>query len=338
MNDNIKFHGEQRLKRYISLLILSWTIIVAGSLTMNLIQNNTSFDELAFSQARENFNKDSAFRYWGTSHGGVYVPMNKRTPPNPYLSHIPDREIVKPSGDTLTLMNPAYMVRQMNEDYSELYGVEGHITSLKLLRPENAPDEWERNALNAFESGETEMTEFAEINGEPYLRLMRPLSIKQGCLKCHGHQGYTVGDIRGGVGIALPLKELNNHEQRHASVIYMGHSVIWLIGLIGLYLGSRRVMADINIRRQSEREREELVDKLEATLIELEKTLKGLIPNCANCKKMRDDEGYWQNVERYIEEHSSASFSHGICPDCMKELYPEVWEKIQKRKADQPEQ
>lgn len=53
------------------------------------------------------------------------------------------------------------------------------------------------------------------------------------------------------------------------------------------------------------------------------KTLKGLIPICANCKKIRDDDGFWHQVEVYIHEHSEASFSHGICPDCAKALYPE---------------
>ncbi|MBN2282185.1 MAG: response regulator [Candidatus Marinimicrobia bacterium] len=58
------------------------------------------------------------------------------------------------------------------------------------------------------------------------------------------------------------------------------------------------------------------------------KTLKGLVPICANCKKIRDDDGFWQEVEHYVAAHTEADFSHGICPDCMKELYPEVYEKM----------
>jgi DNA-binding response OmpR family regulator len=54
------------------------------------------------------------------------------------------------------------------------------------------------------------------------------------------------------------------------------------------------------------------------------KTLRGLIPICANCKKIRDDKGYWQGVDKYIGEHTEARLSHGICPDCFKELYPEI--------------
>jgi hypothetical protein len=57
--------------------------------------------------------------------------------------------------------------------------------------------------------------------------------------------------------------------------------------------------------------------------------LKGLLPICASCKKIRDDKGYWQSVEHYISAHTEAQFSHDICPDCMKKLYPEYWEKPQ---------
>ena len=66
----------------------------------------------------------------------------------------------------------------------------------------------------------------------------------------------------------------------------------------------------------------------EATIVELKKAmdeikiLKGLIPICAKCKKVRDDAGYWQHIEVYVRERSEAEFSHGICPSCAKELYP----------------
>jgi hypothetical protein len=54
------------------------------------------------------------------------------------------------------------------------------------------------------------------------------------------------------------------------------------------------------------------------------KTLTGLIPICAWCKKIRDDRGYWQTVEQYIREHSQADFTHGMCPDCQKKYFPEA--------------
>ena len=68
-------------------------------------------------------------------------------------------------------------------------------------------------------------------------------------------------------------------------------------------------------------ERENLILELQHALKNI-KTLSGLIPICASCKKIRDDQGYWNQVEKYITEHSDARFSHGICPACVKKLYP----------------
>ena len=83
------------------------------------------------------------------------------------------------------------------------------------------------------------------------------------------------------------------------------------------------IVMDLSIRKQSEAEREKLIDELKTALAEV-KTLQGFIPICAKCKKIRDDKGYWSQVEEYITKHSEAIFSHGICPDCIKELYPEM--------------
>ena len=57
------------------------------------------------------------------------------------------------------------------------------------------------------------------------------------------------------------------------------------------------------------------------------KKLSGLLPICASCKKIRDDKGYWNQIESYIHDHSEAEFSHGICPDCFKRLYPDLYEE-----------
>lgn len=75
-------------------------------------------------------------------------------------------------------------------------------------------------------------------------------------------------------------------------------------------------------RREAERERERVIGELQEALAQV-KTLKGLLPICANCKKIRDDQGYWRQIESYIKEHSHVDFSHSICPDCVKQLYPE---------------
>ncbi len=72
-------------------------------------------------------------------------------------------------------------------------------------------------------------------------------------------------------------------------------------------------------------ERQRLYSQLEQSLREI-KTLRGILPICANCKKIRDDKGYWTQLETYISEHTEADFSHGICEECMAKLYPDLFE------------
>ena len=81
-------------------------------------------------------------------------------------------------------------------------------------------------------------------------------------------------------------------------------------------------MASVALReRRSEEKRRELTESLQKALKEV-RQLSGIIPICAHCKKIRDDEGYWKQVEAYIQEHSDAHFSHGICPECREKFYP----------------
>jgi len=91
--------------------------------------------------------------------------------------------------------------------------------------------------------------------------------------------------------------------------------------------GSFVIYKDIIKRAKIEEEREELIKQLQKALDEV-KTLEGLIPICSHCKKIRDDSGFWGNVEQYIAKHSNVDFSHGICPDCLKKHYPEQYEKM----------
>jgi len=82
-------------------------------------------------------------------------------------------------------------------------------------------------------------------------------------------------------------------------------------------------------RKQTETEREQLILELQAAINEV-KTLSGMLPLCSSCKKIRDDKGYWNQIDEYITEHSNAEISHGLCPECAERLYPRQWEKIRK--------
>lgn len=90
----------------------------------------------------------------------------------------------------------------------------------------------------------------------------------------------------------------------------------------GKHLGRRTSYRDVTLRKIVEEEKERLIIELQDALAKV-KTLSGLLPICASCKKIRDDQGYWHQVETYIKNHSDAEFTHGICPDCMNKLYGE---------------
>ena len=82
-------------------------------------------------------------------------------------------------------------------------------------------------------------------------------------------------------------------------------------------------LQDITELKRIEEERERLNAELQDALSKI-KTLRGLIPICAGCKRIRDDKGYWNQLEQYVEEHSDASFSHGLCPECFCRFFPDA--------------
>ena len=85
---------------------------------------------------------------------------------------------------------------------------------------------------------------------------------------------------------------------------------------------------EIAARKRIEQEREELIARLREALAKI-RTLRGLLPICVSCKKIRDDSGYWNQLESYLREHSEADFTHGLCPECAQRLYPDLYEKSQ---------
>jgi PAS domain S-box-containing protein len=89
----------------------------------------------------------------------------------------------------------------------------------------------------------------------------------------------------------------------------------------GKIVGGSAISRDITLRKSEERERFKLIEELTESLKQV-KTLSGLLPICASCKRIRDDRGYWQQVETYITDHTNADFTHGICPDCLEKSKP----------------
>lgn len=252
------------IKRFTLLAAIFWSAAIAVSFCWGLYHVRTSSKELELNQAIQSLDKDLLYRRWASMHGGVYVPVTEKTPPNPYLKDIPERELVTPSGRLLTLVNPAYMTRQVFELAREgNSGVRGHITSLKPHRPGNEPDKWERSALLSFqEQGKLEVSSYEQLDGKPYLRLMRGFYIEQSCLKCHAYQGYKLGDIRGGISVSIPLDIFIKQEQHKLRTIIAGLIIMWLLGSGFILLVRNRLLTSLQREESS-------VNALEAARVQL---------------------------------------------------------------------
>lgn len=223
---------------YSLLLACGWTAVIAISLLASITVHRQEIVTIARSVARAYIDKDILFRKWNALHGGVYVPVDSGVAPNPfYPPAVRERDLITPSGRQLTLINPAYMTRQIYELAQKEHKISGHITSLKPLRPDNRPDAWEASALTGFERGEQEVSSDVTEDSIRYLRLMRPLVTEESCLTCHAQQGYKKGDIRGGISIRLPMTIFEPALRKEVGMLWTGHGVIWLLGLTGLYAG-----------------------------------------------------------------------------------------------------
>ncbi|MES9960245.1 MAG: HD domain-containing phosphohydrolase [Sedimenticola sp.] len=231
------------------ILMFVWAVLVVAVVGTLMAGYAAYHENLNLLHARAYFEKDVAYRRWNAQRGGLYAPLNELTTPNPYLK-IPDRDVVTDSGRKLTLINPAYMTRQVHELIALDKGVLGHITSLNPIRPENAADRWEAEALKAFEQGVEEVSGISKIDDRPYLRLMRPLVTEQSCMKCHEKQGYRVGDIRGGISVSIPYANIAASKHRlDIGTIMMG-VVFWLIGTAGIQFGTSNLLKGAQQRNQ----------------------------------------------------------------------------------------
>lgn len=235
------FSTRRWTSRGAAMVALLWTVVLGLSLLAMIMNHHGEMMTLVENEARANLDKDLALRQWATSHGGVYVPVDGNTPPNPYLSGIPERDIVTPGGRQLTLMNPAYMLRQTMTFFADLYGVKGRITSLQVLNPANAPDAWEEAALRRFDAGERMASAVVDVDGKAHFRLFRAMIMEPGCIKCHLASGVKVGGVRGGIGVAVPMAPFIKLMDDEVRSDLMVHGLLWLGGLAGIGLAGQRL-------------------------------------------------------------------------------------------------
>ncbi len=210
-----------------------WILLISLNLYQQVTDTKQYAQKIATRQAEMFFDHIVSVRKWNASHGGVYVPITEKTQPNPYLD-VPDRDVETTSGKRLTLINPAYMTRQLAEMNEGSSGIAFHLTGFNPLRPENRPDLWESEALLAFQKGQKSVSDMGTINGRSYYRYMAPLTVDESCLNCH--QGYKVGEVRGGISVSIPSANMDAFVNERLEHLIITHAIVTLIGSIVLLL------------------------------------------------------------------------------------------------------
>ena len=218
--------------------IFATYVVVAMLCGLSIFYEFKHIDEAMNSLARERgtvlFRLIELTRDWNTLHGPLYAPVTERTPANPHLDH-PKRDVKTTEGVALTMINPAYMTRQIAELAEKADGVRFHITSLRPYRPANTADAWEAESLKMFEDGQLkDRLSLVQSGATSAHRYMGPLYIKQPCLKCHASQGYKVGDIRGGISITMAAEGALRvrDEQRQRTLLFYCGAALTIAGLI----------------------------------------------------------------------------------------------------------
>lgn len=225
-----------------------WIMLISLNLYQQVRDTKQYAHNIATRQAEMFFDHIVLVRKWNASHGGVYVPITENTQPNPYLD-LPNRDIETTDGKRLTLINPAYMTRQLAEMNDGQSGIVFHLTGFKSMRPENKPDLWESEALLAFQKGEKSVSEIGTLNGQAYYRYMAPLKVEQACLSCHEKQGYKLGDVRGGISVAIPTSSIDAFINERLEHLTITHGIVAFIGLLVLllsYLAQARLSQRLN--------------------------------------------------------------------------------------------
>ncbi len=232
--------------------LLVWTLLVWGAWIVNIRMGEEHVYQQILTIARNALVKNQSFRQWAAGHGGVYVPLGADNQPNPFLPPTEERIIETPSGKKLILMNPACIMRQLpTKEWGE-QGETDRITSLRPLNPANAPDPWERKALEALEKGDKEVVEIVAGGDGETLRIMRPFTMQDECLICHNDKSSDGGVVRGGQSIAIPMKYYQKMDDHARMSLLVSCVLIWLLGGWGIVFLTRHRCRDAQARHLAE--------------------------------------------------------------------------------------
>lgn len=225
----------------ISLIIVLFLI---GIFIGFVIRTDRIINEQHLTTARAHFKNIVLTRRWNANHGGVFVKKEKGVISNPYLEN-PDIKAI--DGAVYTKKNPALMTREISEYAEKSGGFSYHITSLMPINPGNAPDNFEKIALELFEKGDQEKHSLIIENEKSTYRYMAPLYVEEACMACHAKQGYKVGNVRGGISVTFDVTDVRKKMAVNRFVfigLSITASVILLVIIFFLILRVSRRLSD----------------------------------------------------------------------------------------------
>jgi PAS domain S-box-containing protein len=222
----------------------------------------------------------------------------------------------------------------MKDDLKRLVPAVERELEAAIVRREHRRDEASRALLAAIVASSDDAIISTNLDG-------MVLSWNRGAEQMFGHAATEI--ISQPISVLIPRDRPNEmtrifekfkqgeHAQRYETVRVRKDGKYVTVSLTispvkdtsGKVIGASSIARDVTERKREEAERLQLIHELTNALQRV-KTLSGLLPICAACKKIRDDRGYWQSVEVYIRDHSDAEFSHSICPECMVKQYPDM--------------
>lgn len=212
-----------------------WLMLVGLSFYYQVEDDKKYGQKIAYKQAEMFFQHIVLMRQWNADHGGVYVPVTERNQPNPYLNAT-NRDVTTSEGQTLTLIDPALMTRQLAKMEESRSHIRFHIAGLTPMDPENKADAWEEKALQAFTQGWKSYEGITDIGNQRYFRYMGALILDSTCLKCHNGPDYKVGDVVGGISVSIPSASIDDFLSVRLAWLKQSHLLIAAIGLMALLI------------------------------------------------------------------------------------------------------
>lgn len=308
------------------LLIIVTTVFVLIGISNFKKQYTTLSKDILVKEAIAHYDNMVNTRFWNSEYGGVYVYQKNGLEPNKYLknNHIYDKD-----NKLLIKINPAWMTKQISTISNKHGNYFYKITSLQPINPDNKPDDFEKEALSFFDKNKEEKF-YSRFENDKF-NFMGSLTVTESCLKCHAHQGYQLGDIRGGLRISIPLGSYNEN----INLIDNNSSLFTYLVIFFSLLSIAVVVYFINTVYKKQDEIKRLNDTLEdkvknrtnelSNMYENEKYLKDVLKLVANINEMLIQSSSFKSiaknsVDRLIQHEEYQFIWTGLYHDELLEI------------------